>query len=225
MEKARKTALTVVYAAGVLTVVVLLLLTVLGPNFVLFPDAMLPMDLRELALAWLAIGFLPMLLASMQFHKLVRRKVVFLPAVMCLAALLFWVGIWTMGIFRTAVALSGVDIALPEPEEIESVHFTGEGLDLTIWNSDSIRQFLHGLSQAEDTGQSSDRDEPDMGTGEVLAELKFREGGTSRLFLYRNGEGFMAEQPFQRIYRVDNELEDWLVRQTAPGSAEGTEHG
>lgn len=215
MEKAKKTALTAIYAAGVLAVTVLLLLTVLGPDFVLFPDAMLPMDLRELAAAWLAIGFLPMLLASMQFHKLVQKKAVFLPAVLCLAALLFWVGTWAVGMSRSPARASGGGIALPEPEEIASVHFTGEGIDLTIRDGDLIRQFLSSLSQAEDTGRTSGRDEPDMGAGEMLAELNFRQGGTSRLLLYRVSEGFMAEQPYQGVYRADDGLEDWLREQIA----------
>ena len=49
MEKAKKTAWTAVYCAGALAVAVLLILTAAGPRCVLFPDAMLPMDLRELA--------------------------------------------------------------------------------------------------------------------------------------------------------------------------------
>ena len=100
---------------------------------------------------------------------------------------------------------SGGDIVLPEPEEIESVHFTGKDFDLTIRNDDSIRQFLRGLSQAKDTGRTSDRDEPDMSAGEVLAELNFHQGGASRLILCRSDTGIMVEQPFQGIYRVDDE--------------------
>ena len=79
----------------------LVLLTAIGAGRVLFPEAMLPMELRELASAWLAIGFLPMLLSSMQFYKTVRRRAVFLPAGICLIALLFWVGVWTVGMVRT----------------------------------------------------------------------------------------------------------------------------
>lgn len=101
MEEAKRTALAALYAAGTAAVVLLLLLTAIGTGRVLFPEAMLPMTLRELASAWLAIGFLPMALVSAQFYKIVRRKAVFLPAGACLLALLFWVGVWTVGMVRT----------------------------------------------------------------------------------------------------------------------------
>ncbi|MBD5161802.1 MAG: hypothetical protein HDT14_07295 [Oscillibacter sp.] len=100
MERAKRAALAALYTAGTAVVVLLLLLTAIGSGQVLFPDAMLPMELRELASAWLAIGFLPMVLVSAQLYKIVRRKAVFLPAVACLLALLFWVGVWTVGMVR-----------------------------------------------------------------------------------------------------------------------------
>lgn len=219
MEKAKKTVFNTLYVAGALVVTVLLLLTIAGPKYVPFPDAMLPMDLRELAFAWLAIGFLPMLLASVQFYKAVRRKAVFLPAAICLLALLVWIGVWTVGMFRSPL-ITGREIAIPQEEDVESLHFTGSGLDLTVQNRNSIRQFLHSLSQAKNTGRASVSDTP-QGTEAVLVELNFRQGGSSRLFLYRSGAGFMAEQPYQGIYRVDDGLEDWLWEQTAEGERNG----
>ena len=81
--------------------ILLVLLTAIGTGRVLFPEAMLPMEPRELASAWLAIGFLPMALVSGRFYKSVRRRAVFLPAGVCLLALLFWVGVWTVGMVRT----------------------------------------------------------------------------------------------------------------------------
>ena len=97
MKSAKRTALAVVYAAGTAAVAALAIPAVTGGGIVLFPDAMLPMELRELASAWLGIGFLPMALVSGRFYRLVRRKIVFFPAVVCLLALLFWVGVWTAG--------------------------------------------------------------------------------------------------------------------------------
>lgn len=105
MEKAKRTAIAALYAAGTAAVVLLLLLTAIGTGRVLFPEAMLPMELRELASAWLAIGFLPMALVSARFYKIVRRKAVFLPAGACLLALLFWIGVWTAGIVGTLVVM------------------------------------------------------------------------------------------------------------------------
>jgi len=97
MERAKIIFSAALYVGGTAAVSVLVLLTAIGTGYVLFPEAMLPMELRELASAWLAIGFLPMLFASIQFYKVVRRRAVFLPAGVCLLALLFWVGVWTVG--------------------------------------------------------------------------------------------------------------------------------
>ena len=98
MEKAKQTTIAALYAGGTTTVMALVLLTAVGGGRVLFPEAMLPMELRELASAWLAIGFLPMVLVSRQIYLSVRRKIVFLPSAVCLLALLCWVGVWTMGL-------------------------------------------------------------------------------------------------------------------------------
>lgn len=95
-----KIALTALYAGGCTVVAVLALLAAAGAGQVLFPNAMLPMELRELASAWLAIGFLPMASVSVRFYKVVRRKIVFFPAGVCLAALVLWVGVWTIGMVR-----------------------------------------------------------------------------------------------------------------------------
>ena len=103
MKNVKRTALAVTYAAGSAVVTALALLAVTGGGRVLFPDAMLPMELRELASAWLGIGFLPMALVSGQFYRLVRRKIVLFPAGVCLLALLFWVGVWTAGVFHWQV--------------------------------------------------------------------------------------------------------------------------
>lgn len=97
MRKIERLVFTAIYAGGTAAVAVLVLLTAIGAGYVLFPEAMLPMELRELASAWLAIGFLPMLFACIQFYKVVRRRAVFLPAGVCLLALLVWVGVWTAG--------------------------------------------------------------------------------------------------------------------------------
>ena len=98
MKRAKQITFVALYVAGCAVVVLLLLLTAIGAGCVLFPDAMLPMELRELASAGLGVGFLPMALVSGQFYRLVRRKIVFFPAGICLLAVLFWVGVWTVGL-------------------------------------------------------------------------------------------------------------------------------
>ncbi len=98
MEKVKKSVTAALYAGGCAAVALLVLLTAVGAGRVPFPDAMLPMELRELASAWLAIGFLPMALVSLQVYRTVRRRAVLIPAGICLLAVLFWVGVWTAGL-------------------------------------------------------------------------------------------------------------------------------
>ena len=214
MEKVKRTTLAALYAGGCAVVALLLLLAAVGPKCVLFPEAMLPMELRELASAWLAVGFLPMVLVSEQFYQTVRRKIVFLPSAVCLVALLFWVGVWTVGMVRSPSMTSGGDIILPQAEKIKSVHLTGSEFDLTT-DGDFIGQLLHDLSQAKNTGRASIQDVPDQGAGLVRIDLNFWEGGTSTLFLYRDDGGLMVEQPYQGIYEMDEALEIQLRTQIA----------
>ena len=214
MEKAKRTVLAALYAGGCAAVALLVLLVVIGAGRVLFPEAMLPMELRELASAWLAIGFLPMVLVSEQLYQTVRRKIVFLPAAVCLLALLFWVGVWTAGMVRSPAMTTGGDIILPQAEKIKSVHLIGSELDLTT-DGDFIGQLLHDLSQAKNTGRASIQDVPDQGAGLVRIDLNFWEGGTSTLFLYRDDGGLMVEQPYQGIYEMDEVLEIELRTQIA----------
>ena len=214
MEKVKRTTLAALYAGGCAVVALLLLLAAVGPKCVLFPEAMLPMELRELASAWLAVGFLPMVLVSEQFYQTVRRKIVFLPSAVCLVALLFWVGVWTVGMVRSPAMTSDGDIILPQAEKIMSVHLTGSELDLTT-DGDFIGQLLHDLSQAKNTGRASIQDVPDQGAGLVRIDLNFWEGGTSTLFLYRDDGGLMVEQPYQGIYKMDEALEIQLRTQIA----------
>lgn len=224
----RRMALAALYCAGALAVAVLLLLTAAGPECVLFPEAMLPMDLRELASAWLGIGFLPMLLVSVRFYKAVRRRAVFVPAGICLLAVLFWVGTWAVGLVRGPD--SAGDIVLPEPERIASARFTGSGLDLTFGGDAFVSQLLRRMSQAKDTGRESVGDVPGQAGELVRIDLNFKRlagkgrGGTSTVFLYRDGGELLLEQPYQGIYRVNGDLELWLGEQIAGELAKGMRH-
>lgn len=227
METFKKITLTAAYGAGTLAVAALLLLAAAGPECVLFPEAMPPMELRELASAWLAIGFLPMMLVSAQFYKLVRRRAVFLPSAVCLAAILFWVGVWTAGMVRHPASAAGGDVVLPEAENIEAARLTGSELDLTIGGEAFVAQLIHRMSQAKDTGRPSIQDVPDQGAGTIRIDLYFKRimgkgrGKASTVFLYREGEVLLLEQPYQGIYRVSNDLEPWLREQIAATLAEG----
>lgn len=214
MEKAKRTALAALYTAGTAAVVLLLLLTAIGSGQVLFPDAMLPMELRELASAWLAIGFLPMALVSVQFYKIVRRRAVFLPAGVCLLALLFWVGVWTAALLRSPAMASGGDIVLPAAEELEAVRLTGSDLSVSVKDNTFIVDLLQCLSQAKGTGKVSVQDVPSQGGGVVRIDFTFKRGGASTVFLYQDGD-LLMEQPYQGIYRLDDDFEPWLRERIA----------
>lgn len=100
-----------IYGFGVMVTFVLLLVFSAHSEVVLFPDAMLPAQLWELASGWLALGFVPMLVASILFCRIfqvmkspnrVRNAVcVFIPSAVCGCFLVFRIAVWVVGIFNT----------------------------------------------------------------------------------------------------------------------------
>lgn len=110
MKKAGKTIITIVYGIGTVTVLALLVSVVFRLHTVLFPDAMLPMELHELASVWLAMGFVPMSVVSILFYRVwdisksSRRKrntvLTYIPATICLGCILFWAGVLGIGILH-----------------------------------------------------------------------------------------------------------------------------
>ncbi len=148
-------------------------------------------------------------------------------AVLLLPAVLFRVGVWTAGIPCSPILTSSGDIVLTEAEKIEAARLTGSELDVTIGGDAFITQLLRRMSQAEDTGRESVQDVPDRRAGLLRIDLHFKriigKGrlAASTLFLYREGEDVLLEQPWQGIYRVDGGLEPWLREQIASALAEG----
>lgn len=102
MEKKRLLSVAV-YVVGAFAVTILTIIRMVKYDIVLFPDAMLPMELYELASVWLAWGFVPMTAASVIFYrvfhiaqgrnKMLSTLAVFLPAAVCGGFLLQWVRI------------------------------------------------------------------------------------------------------------------------------------
>lgn len=117
MHKIWKNLITAIYALGVIIVVILLALIMSRSHIVLFPDAMLPMELHELSSTWLAFGFIPMIIFSILFyeiheisesnHKIRNAVLVYLPAAVCLISVLFWMCIWGIGIINMMKVRSG----------------------------------------------------------------------------------------------------------------------
>ena len=95
------------YGLGVVIVAALLIVFILKVDIVLFPDAMLPMQLYEQASVWLAWGTLPMGIASVVFYKrfhvsersnrTVNTICTFLPLTVCFCFFLYWVIAWGTG--------------------------------------------------------------------------------------------------------------------------------
>ncbi len=110
-NRAGKILAAAVYGIGAAITLILCILFLSHSEAILFPEAMLPSQAWELASGWLALGFVPMLLASLAFysvcgiretkHRLRNSLLTFLPAAVCGGFLLFWAGTWCAGMFRT----------------------------------------------------------------------------------------------------------------------------
>ena len=82
-----------IYSLGAAVTAILTLIFLSRAEFVPFPDAMLPMQIWELASIWLALGFLPMTAAAILFYRLKRRRIIFVPAAVCAGFLIFWLNV------------------------------------------------------------------------------------------------------------------------------------
>lgn len=106
-----KLLVNIVYAVGAAITAVLCVIVVLRVDIVLNPDAMLPMQLWESAAAWLAVGFIPMLLACVGVYKVndIRLKshakrntlLIFLPGAVCFCSFAFIAGCLLWGTVRS----------------------------------------------------------------------------------------------------------------------------
>lgn len=101
-----------IWGIGAAITAVLSILILLRVDIVLNPDAMLPTRLWEQATQWLAMGFLPMLIACIgayEVNEIKSRKhakrnffLVFLPGLICFLGFAFWAGVWLTGMLNTA---------------------------------------------------------------------------------------------------------------------------
>ena len=113
MNKALKITGNIVYGIGVIIAIGLGATVLFGSNVVLFPDAMIPYTLRELAFIWLGIGSIPTLLACMAVYKFNAMKnsshkkrnfiLIFLPFFICAACALLIIGVIAFGMINSFV--------------------------------------------------------------------------------------------------------------------------
>lgn len=106
---------------------------------------------------------------------------------------------------------------LPEAADLDRVAIAFGGLELTAADRGFIAQLLESLGQSvqENTGTASIRDVPEGKPGLVRIDFGFRSGGINTVFLYREGERLLLEQPYQGVWELDRALEDRLRTQVA----------
>lgn len=93
-------------------------------------------------------------------------------------------------------------IVLPSPEEIVRVAVTdGEG-EVFYGDSAYASILIGAMEGARPTRQASIHDAPAV-PGAIRVEFAFKNGGSSRVFVYTEHGQTWLEQPYQGIYRVD----------------------
>lgn len=111
--KILKIVSNIVYGIGVAIFVVLAVVYILGANYVLYPDAMLPSTVSEIAFIGVAVGAFPMTVMSIAVYRLngikekankkLYRIIIFFPSIVCGGCFLFLVG---LGVFVYIKALT-----------------------------------------------------------------------------------------------------------------------
>lgn len=113
MSVMKKAGVIILYSIGVLITLILLCLFLSRSDYVPYPDSMLPAPLEDLASEWLALGALPMSIASLLFDKTIFRQksaqhkrnylLLYLPAIICTCFFLYWTVVLAMGILITSL--------------------------------------------------------------------------------------------------------------------------
>ena len=106
-SKPAKIIITINYCIGMVFVTALSVLVFIGQGKVPAPDAMIPYTVYEAASVILAVGSFPMTVVSILMlktheikktaHKVRNSLLIFIPDMICGAAMLFWVGVWIVG--------------------------------------------------------------------------------------------------------------------------------
>ena len=105
MKSYRKALTLAVYALGAATAAALSAILLARVEYVPFPDTMLPAQLWELAIDWLALGTLPMALAAWGMVRAIDARgkkvqfLLFLPVLPCLGCLLLLGAVFLMAMF------------------------------------------------------------------------------------------------------------------------------
>jgi len=110
-RKTAKIIFDIIYCAGVAVTLCLIIISVFGADKVVNPNSMLLMTWQEIAFCWLAIGSGPMIFACVMVYKFNDIKnsthkkrnfiFIFLPGLICLACVLFVIGVVGLGMINT----------------------------------------------------------------------------------------------------------------------------
>ncbi|BBF43726.1 hypothetical protein lbkm_2414 [Lachnospiraceae bacterium KM106-2] len=108
-NRVAKTIVRCSYMIGVVAVTLLVIIVLSNSKKLVDPDAMLPTTYQEAAFVWLAIGTIPMLLASIgayyfgdlktRIHNKIGMIGFWLPSAICGSCLIYIIGIVLIGIF------------------------------------------------------------------------------------------------------------------------------
>lgn len=104
---------------------------------------------------------------------------------------------------------AGKRIMLPEARAVKRVTVSGGAAVRETDNEGDIAQLIRKMGLARGTGKRSIQDRP-LANDVLQVNFEFRHGGVSTLFLYREGEKVLLEQPYQGIYQTDRDILNFL---------------
>ena len=95
-------------------------------------------------------------------------------------------------------------ITLPKTDQITFIDITVGGNTVSHSDKTWISEIIANISSSEPTKKESVQDVPQA---ESYIKIDFQfETGTSTLFAYEDSGKYYVEQPYQGIYKIDNQL-------------------
>lgn len=105
---------------------------------------------------------------------------------------------------------------LPKQENISQIVFKDTEKESIVEEKEKEKVFQILLGEARSTREESVQDYPVNAEEIMQIDFVFKEAGTSTIFIYRKGNKFYIEQPYNGIYEITKE-EYWLLQsQLAP---------
>lgn len=102
-------------------------------------------------------------------------------------------------------------ITVPATEDILSITVTSGEESRTYYDTDWITQVITDINNSKPTNKQSVQDVP-QNDNYIKLDIKLNEG-TATLFVYKDGESYYIEQPYQGIYEIDSDFYDFILAQ------------